>query len=79
MDVVERLGKKAAAGAHCQSQQRGSSDHYQALNHAANARNARQLGNEKDGGCGRRSKTGFLAGAKRDKLEREIAENRWPG
>jgi hypothetical protein len=33
MDVLERSGKEAAAGAHCQSQQRGSSDQYQALNH----------------------------------------------
>jgi hypothetical protein len=28
--------------------------------------------------CGRRSKTGFFAGAKPDKLQRKMAENRRP-
>jgi hypothetical protein len=48
--LMERLGKQAAAGSHCQSHQGGDSDQYQALDHDGNARNARRLGNEKDGG-----------------------------
>jgi len=42
--------EQAAAGSCCQDQQRGNDKQQQARNHAWNARNTRQLGNEKDGG-----------------------------